>query len=1153
MASDVIKSTGSVDWSQGCDSLKTPTVASPHNPNGLTAFMLAWLVNATVRGGPIGPRDPFNPKGNISQALGGVNIPGNPEQIVNQPNIPPINTQEQTVNINQPFIIPNVTQTVTIFGPPPAMGQPPYYVGNVGDSVQVLLSPPTVLFVGTVVSWTNSSVTLTCTSTSFGGAPTPAANDYMLNPVSIGPGTPQPPVVIPGTPPTFIPNPSLFQGASIYDPKGVSSVWSPQGTPYILALISGQMVFIDPDFIQPPQNLSNVFGVSMSPTSPKAYFAQAENYLVVQDGTYNPQTGAGTLPLFWDGTNLRQSNGITGILEIGENTPTVYNVTLAAGVVTLSPTSGDQSVLLTLTAPYTGNLWDNVSVSALTGASPVVGIYRVTKISSDGLQIALTTLSSSATSIGSVTASVGYTFTLTDAGIAPGISGVDCAIGSSLWTVPAVGRSVTLQLVEMYPGNIGDQITIHETPTLIGKFQVTGFNASGALTFKTISTTLAGTLIAGGILSVTVNSVRAMVPFIQHDDSQFHTFIVPDIGATEVLFWPRDSSSYPGQIYDNIQLVDLSVGREVVGVFRVVGINAVANSFRYDVTLQALTLNIAPGTNLTNFETQLTLEPPQPSTFQLELAANWIVPPVGVNTAAGLYLFWNYDTGDPNNNDSPMYPGSVGDNITILLNAQVVGTFTVQSFQPNGGIVLQTVSSNNVGTSYPASKQYSVTINSVASSTGSNVNEIPSATAMVYYQGILWYAQGDVVSGGDIVGGPSGTPQNKFLDSVLKVTENPLAFGGDGFKLPIPGNITGMTWPQQQNAALGQGVLYIFTTFGCVSLQVPFSRPNWILATANNQPQMNVVLDTVGSVNDWCLTKINGDIYFQSDDPGIWSIILAQRYFQQWGNILISTNEDRLWNFTDATLLGWVSGIYFQTRMLMTALPKQTPYGVVHQAIIPLDMTTISTLEEQLPPNWEGQYEGLQIFQLLTGKFNRLNRAFAITLNANTSGQIVTNEIDLWEITPNEYFENNGQRIKWQAEFPAFTLEKEFDLKRLVGGELWLDEIRGVVDILVEYRPDSQACWNTWYEVSVCSQVEPPGQTAYPPINFPPGYRSTLPLPDPSQTPQDAPQSGRPATQAFQIQPRITFTGSCKLRGLLLHLTEMSKSIYQGLNTPIGQ
>jgi hypothetical protein len=106
---------------------------------------------------------------------------------------------------------------------------------------------------------------------------------------------------------------------------------------------------------------------------------------------------------------------------------------------------------------------------------------------------------------------------------------------------------------------------------------------------------------------------------------------------------------------------------------------------------------------------------------------------------------------------------------------------------------------------------------------------------MVYYQGRIWYAQGRIYTAGDIVGGPSGTLANQFKDSILKVTENPLALGGDGFAVPsTAGDIRALSYSANLDTSLGQGPLYIFTRRQVYQLSVPVTRADWIAATSNN-------------------------------------------------------------------------------------------------------------------------------------------------------------------------------------------------------------------------------------------------------------------------------------------------------------------------------
>src|SRR5262245_22121646 len=273
-------------------------------------------------------------------------------------------------------------------------------------------------------------------------------------------------------------------------------------------------------------------------------------------------------------------------------------------------------------------------------------------------------------------------------------------------------------------------------------------------------------------------------------------------------------------------------------------------------------------------------------------------------------------------------------------------------------------------------------INSAAVTPGQGgINEIPAATAMDYYMGRLWYAQFRQYAAGDIVGGASGTNVAptfyNFRDALLNVTENPLVIGGDGFIVPTQsGNIRALKHSANLDTALGQGQLFIFTVRTVYALNVPVTRNDWIAANNNNQPLQTVVQLVNGSVNDIGVVAVNGDLYYQSLEPAIRSLISAVRYFNQAGNLAISSNEERLLQFNDRALMFASGGIEFNNRLLECVLPVQRAQGVVHQAIAPLDFTPISNFGSTLEPVWEGMYEGLDIFQPFSIDFGGLQRAF---------------------------------------------------------------------------------------------------------------------------------------------------------------------------------
>lgn len=483
----------------------------------------------------------------------------------------------------------------------------------------------------------------------------------------------------------------------------------------------------------------------------------------------------------------------------------------------------------------------------------------------------------------------------------------------------------------------------------------------------------------------------------------------------------------------------------------------------------------------------------------------------------------------------------------------VLGTFEVT----NAGALtfqLRTIASDYVGQKIaPATIQPDYPFQVAPTPSPANINEIPAATTMVYYMDRIWYAKERVVTAGDLVFGTSGTAAYGFRDSVLKVTENPLALGGDGFIVPSQdGNIRALQYGASIDAALGQGRLFIFTIKAVYALQVPVSRDAWIAAGEGNQPLMTVVQLANGSVNDRSVVPVNGDLFYQSLEPGIRSLMQSIRYFTQWANTSLSANENQILQFNDRSLLRAASGIFYNNRLLQTSLPRETNQGIVHDAILPLDVLPVSSFDQQRRPNWEGSYEGLPVFQMAVADFGGRERAFGAMLSVDGS-------LELWELTYSGKFDfadelnDMARRVVWQVDTPAWTWANtigELELKKLVGAELWVDRLYGTVNFEIEYRPDGATCWIPWIKWKECNAKNtaeiaglPPGY----PVPLGECYRSTLVLPKPPEN--CAPCGiGRPAYVCYQAQIRLTVKGFARLRGIWVWAEGVERAMYPEKN-----
>jgi len=423
--------------------------------------------------------------------------------------------------------------------------------------------------------------------------------------------------------------------------------------------------------------------------------------------------------------------------------------------------------------------------------------------------------------------------------------------------------------------------------------------------------------------------------------------------------------------------------------------------------------------------------------------------------------------------------------------------------------------------------------------------ELPPATCMDYYMGRLWYAQDRQYTAGDIVLGPSGTTAYRLRDSILKVTENPLALAGDGFMVPTSdGLIRALHHSSNLDTALGEGQLFAFTRKAIYALTVPIKRSEWITST---EPLQKVAQKRNGAYGDRCVVNVNGDLYYQSWD-GIRSLFVAIRNFKEWGNLPISTNINRLLNFNDRSMMAFASGIYFDNRMLQTALPYMSDVGPAFKGIAVLDFDTVSSFDSKLPPAWEGVWQGLDILQLFEGDFGGRPRAFAVARNQNDGS------IQVWELDASTKHDNGDNRVQMQFETPAFQWSKEMEMKKLDGGELWVDRISGTVDMEIWYRPDADTCWQWWFQTTFCSARSTCEDLEFP-ICYPEqpyadygeNYKFPIILPTPP-APSCQTMNRRPVNLGYFFQIKVVIKGWCRVRGIMLHGTPVQRAPFEGMS-----
>jgi hypothetical protein len=361
-------------------------------------------------------------------------------------------------------------------------------------------------------------------------------------------------------------------------------------------------------------------------------------------------------------------------------------------------------------------------------------------------------------------------------------------------------------------------------------------------------------------------------------------------------------------------------------------------------------------------------------------------------------------------------------------------------------------------------------------------NEIPPAVMGIYLWGRIWVCLQNrkTYQGGDIIYGSSGTPSLGMVDAILKFTENTTPFS-------VPNNagpITAMQSLATQDTSLGVGNLLIGTTNMVFSCNAPPDSTTWASLT---YPIQTISLIDYGPIGPRSNASIRGDWWYRSID-GIRSFQVCRRNFGVPGNAPLSREVSQFLNKDDQNLLFYGSNIMFNNRMIQTVAPLRTAYGVIHQGLVVDNFDLISGQSGNSSAAWEGAYSGLQVFQVLKGIVNGVERGFAFALNAS-------NELELWEfLKDDEAFDDkwysqdddgntviNTTPIQPQMETRSMNflgpeelkqlsttdVQGSSQLKELETCELFIDEISGNVSLSIFYRPDQYPDWLKWETVSI--------------------------------------------------------------------------------------
>ena len=418
-------------------------------------------------------------------------------------------------------------------------------------------------------------------------------------------------------------------------------------------------------------------------------------------------------------------------------------------------------------------------------------------------------------------------------------------------------------------------------------------------------------------------------------------------------------------------------------------------------------------------------------------------------------------------------------------------------------------------------------LNSSAFRLNSFQNEMPIGTIMEYAFGRVFVSDKvNNIYASDIIYG------NGFTDTTNTQNFTEITYWAEGGAFSTPtmmGNITGMkVMPQIGSNLRGQGELVILTGSGAFSMDVSVPRAQW--NTSNIQ---RISLLGRGCTSPY-VALANSELWFRSHDG--WAFYSnSQSEFARYFSLRKLSREVNKWVTNDTPWLKqFASTMFFDNYLISTVAPQTyRAEGVeglnrYHRGMVVLDLDQSSSPapDAQLTFRWNGLWTGFRPTQLLTALIQGEKRGFGFSFDKDNKNR-------LYEFTTSQgddYGPNGNRQIDsffttGRYDFNRSGATNKFLRKKLTGGEMWMSEIKGVVDSSVDYRSDSNPCWS---ELKVpttfgCDPCSPQVTECVPQKSGNRYKRYKFNTPDPSECNDLA---GIPSVEGSEFQIKINLTGA---------------------------
>jgi hypothetical protein len=295
---------------------------------------------------------------------------------------------------------------------------------------------------------------------------------------------------------------------------------------------------------------------------------------------------------------------------------------------------------------------------------------------------------------------------------------------------------------------------------------------------------------------------------------------------------------------------------------------------------------------------------------------------------------------------------------------------------------------------------------------------------------------------------------------VLEFTDN--TYWGEGGRIILPqelGQIYGLALQKNIMSGVGQGPLIAFAERGSSSFSIDKPRSEWASATDSDMGKVLFSGTGSGCRSPWSLVNVNSDIVYRGID-GIRTLRHSVTNVNEGlTNDSLSEEIADVMELDDIeSELNGVSSAYVDKRFFCTANHQNG----IYKGVVSLDMSPVSMLGQQGSPIYDGVWTGLDVQQILSASYNGKERLFAFAKDSNGDNK-------LYYLDESGYEDEGSSRPVQRVFTGGKSWGNIFDLKTLKYIDIWLEDIKGNVDVTAYYRADAHPLWCQMNSIRVSS------------------------------------------------------------------------------------